>query len=98
MDGAAARLVLRSEEKLDLFVSFVDRAHAAGFLVGLAAEAQGRFREALCWLGHALILARMSGIRKSRVAFRSAKERPFAERKATLDTSGTAFPGLLACF
>ena len=47
VNGTVGRLVLRLEQRFDLFVGLVDGPGAAGFLLGLAAQAQGRFGKAL---------------------------------------------------
>ena len=43
MHRAVDRLILLGEQLLDLVVGLVDRAGAAGFVVALAAQLQGRF-------------------------------------------------------
>src|SRR5438270_7357587 len=47
MDGTAGGLVLRGEQRLDLLIGLVHGTETAGFVLGLAAHAQGRFGEAL---------------------------------------------------
>jgi hypothetical protein len=47
MRRARGRLILRSEERLDLVIGLVDGAGAPGFLFTLAAQLEGRFGERL---------------------------------------------------
>ena len=51
VNGTVGRLVLRGEQGFDLLVGLVHRAHPAGLLLGLAAQAQGGFGEALLPVG-----------------------------------------------